>query len=527
MAVSVTSNMTTLHACESSTGWNTAHTAYSGFQREGSNCLGAQASQGAMNNWFTIASADYSNRTILAWFLTGNPGTLAQGGFRIVVGDGTNRIAFYVGGSDDMGFRFGPWSCCKLDCSNPPSGYAVLAGSRANLNFGATTQVGIGFYYVSKAVGNSPNVFYDVVRSVSNSEPALVIGGGTSGDPGTMAEVAALDDSTTYAWGIVGKLVSGSKAYAINFGVHFGNSASSSSYFQDSGLQLYIVGNAGGGMAHASGAVDVGLIGNATGTNSFKLSNSVLVNIGRDSDLDFDDTNFNVIEFNTVQFVSFGLTYLPAYNANKKVLACTFDECKEITASTCTFDTGCVVRNATGRGLKISSASHNVKNATFVGCVDAIRFDVGGVTYTLDNVKFSGNTYDIENTSSSAITVSCVNGSNPSTKRENPGTITISNDVVVKITARDIYTDSLLENVRILLEAASGGPLSEGTDIMAGLTNSSGVVQTTFNYTGDQPLKGQARRASSGYGTLYKPMKISGAITTVGYNATVLLIPDA
>jgi hypothetical protein len=291
-------------------------------------------------------------------------------------------------------------------------------------------------------------------------------------------------------------------------------------------LQLYVIGNAGGGLAHAAGAVDISLIGNSTGTNSFKLKNTTLVNVGRDSDLDLDDANFNVLDLTTVQFVSFGLTYLPAYNANKNVLSCTFAECKEIIANTCTFDTGCVVRGATGRGLRISSTSHNVKNATFTGCVDAIRFDVGNGTYTLDNIKFSGNTYDLENTSSSAMTASCINGSNPSTKRENPGAITISNDVLVRITVRDIYTDAVIQNARVLVEAASGGPLTEGTDILAGLTNSSGVVSTTFNYTGDQPVKGNVRRASSGYGTLYKSAKISGTITSAGLDITILLIPD-
>lgn len=526
MAVSVTSNLTTLNACDSNSGWNTAWTAYAGFQREGSNCLGTIASQGAVHNYFTITSADYSNRTILAWFLTGAMGTLAQGGFRIVVGDGTNRIAFYVGGSDDMGFRFGAWACCKLDCSNPPSGYATLAGSRASLDFSAITQIGIGGYYVPKAVGNSPNFFFDVIRSISNDSPALVIGGGTSGDPGKMSEVAALDDLTSNAWGIVGKLLADSNAYSINFGVHFGNNASAASYFDDADLQLYIIGIAGGGMAHAAGAVDIDLIGNSTGTNLFKLARSVLVNIGRDCDLDLDDTNFNTVELNACQFVSFGSAYLPAYNTNKKVLACIFDECKEIIANTCTFDSGCVVRNATGRGLKISSTSHGVKNATFSGCADAIRFDVGGVTYTLDNVKFSGNTYDLENTSSSAITASCINGSNPSSKHENPGTITISNDVPVKVTVKDIYTDSPIENARVLVEAASGGPLSEGADILAGLTNSSGVVSTTLNYTGNQPVKGNVRRASSSYGTLYRSMKVSGAVASSGYDVTILLIPD-
>jgi hypothetical protein len=68
--------------------------------------------------------------------------------------------------------------------------------------------------------------------------------------------------------------------------------------------------------------------------------------------------------------------------------------------------------------------------------------------------------------------------------------------------------------------------VSDGTDILTGLTNGSGVATTTFAYVSDTDVTGTARRASAGYGTLYKPGVISGTITNAGLSVTVLLNSD-
>ena len=165
MSVTITNNMTTLYDAESTSGWTTddAVTTYTGFQRQGTYCIGMQASNGTTYAYKTITSTNLSNKVIYSWLRSGNPTTKANGGFRIILGDGTNRRAYYVGGSDDMGFQVGTWSCFVLDTSNLPTNYSQLAGSSAP-NLSAITEVGAQFNYASKAVGNADNVFIDICR---------------------------------------------------------------------------------------------------------------------------------------------------------------------------------------------------------------------------------------------------------------------------------------------------------------------------------------------------------------------------
>jgi hypothetical protein len=99
-------------------------------------------------------------------------------------------------------------------------------------------------------------------------------------------------------------------------------------------------------------------------------------------------------------------------------------------------------------------------------------------------------------------------------------------DVVpVTVTVKDANTGAAVGNARVLIEAAAGGPAPVGEDILSGLTNASGVISGTAQYTG-QPVIGKVRRASNALGTLYKNAPISATITSTGLDVTVLLIPD-
>lgn len=73
---------------------------------------------------------------------------------------------------------------------------------------------------------------------------------------------------------------------------------------------------------------------------------------------------------------------------------------------------------------------------------------------------------------------------------------------------------------------ATGTPECTGV-IIDGLTNVSGVITDSRPYSSNQPVTGFARRASAGYGTLYKSSPISGTINAAsGLDLTVLMIPD-
>lgn len=98
--------------------------------------------------------------------------------------------------------------------------------------------------------------------------------------------------------------------------------------------------------------------------------------------------------------------------------------------------------------------------------------------------------------------------------------------VTINVTVLDVNTGDPIEDARVFIEAAAGGPLTAGDDILTGLTDAAGLVSGTVEYTSDQPVTGRVRRASSGYGTLYKTAAISSTISASGLDLTVLMIPD-
>jgi hypothetical protein len=64
-----------------------------------------------------------------------------------------------------------------------------------------------------------------------------------------------------------------------------------------------------------------------------------------------------------------------------------------------------------------------------------------------------------------------------------------------------------------------------GVDVVDAYIGASGVLTGTTEYTA-QPVVGAVRRATSAYGTLYKPSPVTATISASGLDLTILLIPD-
>jgi len=101
------------------------------------------------------------------------------------------------------------------------------------------------------------------------------------------------------------------------------------------------------------------------------------------------------------------------------------------------------------------------------------------------------------------------------------GATIVNNTVAVKITVLD-KNNAPIHNARVLLEAASGGPLSVGTDILTGLTDSSGLIQDLgFNFISIQPLQGWVRKSSGA--PFYITTNLTGSIVSSGYDVTIIM----
>ena len=261
--------------CDATAGWTATDgpTLYTAAPAgvEATGCLGMQVSNTTQNAYFTMGTAQNwsAGMLIYAWvFSRGEPDTTVNGGIAIQLGDGTNRIAFHVAGSDKAGFRHsdGPssWQNLVIDTSNLPTDVTVLAGSLASLNLAAITQVGVMFKTIAKSVGGTENMFFDIIRYGLNG---LTITGGTGGDPGTFEQIASGDRSISdgAAHGMVRKLAA--NTYGVQGPLTFGDDAGSSAHvFRDNNANVIFEDR---GLSRDKYWIKI--VGNATGAGEFSL----------------------------------------------------------------------------------------------------------------------------------------------------------------------------------------------------------------------------------------------------------------
>jgi hypothetical protein len=198
---------------------------------------------------------------------------------------------------------------------------------------------------------------------------------------------------------------------------------------------------------------------------------------------------------------------------------------------------GANLTNCSFTNTKVDAASpgdaDDISDSSFTkttGTQHGMEISGTAADMTLDGVTFTGyassngstgNEAIYVNIASGTMTINITGGGSTPSIRTAGATVTVQNAVTVKVTVKDVNTGAAIENARVLVEK-----VSDGTDILTGLTNSSGIVQTSWAYPGDTAVTGKARRASAGYGTLYKSSPISGTVTSTGLDITVLLIPD-
>jgi hypothetical protein len=552
MTVTVTNNLTQIDGAESATAYQSnAPLAVTGFQREGTNCIGDQAS----NDWEemyinTIGGVDYTNRTIFIWMRSGNPPTEANNGLGVILGSDSevNLVAYTVGGSDNYGHFVLGWSSFRLDTANLPSGNRVLAGSPPTLT--AITDIGASCGMNSKAAGNADNVFVDEFRWIANGAAALTIIGGTTGARGTFAEMVTEDIDITAgkAFGIIRELV-GAKAYELFFGVEWG-AATGDTFFEDSGFQLFINGNGSGDAGMTAGNMDVDLIA-GTGTNLFSLSDGVIVGIGTRSNWDLSAA-MNTFQFNRMVVTDLGTILFPiAGGTLRECLNSTFNNCGQLYLNTMTMfglvfngttDANGVILwdedsdeeaqdaltfNSDGTGHAIEIAP--VGAGPFVFNVDTYIFDgyagqsgtAGDRVFLIDPDNGDADTITINLADSSALNVQ---GGGEGFSYELGGGVTgtpsIISTVTLTVNVADAATDPL-EDVLVSIRAASDNSL-----ISQGRTDASGVyTDGSYNFGGEVAVIINVRKSSPG-DTRYFPKSDPATIIATGLSATVAMIED-
>ncbi|OGK29876.1 hypothetical protein A3F32_01890 [Candidatus Roizmanbacteria bacterium RIFCSPHIGHO2_12_FULL_42_10] len=140
---------------------------------------------------------------------------------------------------------------------------------------------------------------------------------------------------------------------------------------------------------------------------------------------------------------------------------------------------------------------------------------VGSETHYIYSAKA-----DVYNNSGGVITINVLSGGSTPTIRESNSSSTIINNAVnLTVTVKD-EAGAIVQNARVAMYKTS-----DSLEIMNALTNASGIVSTTYNYTTDTPIIVRVRKSSTG--TKYIPVNATGTIQSSGFNLTVTFIADS
>jgi hypothetical protein len=552
MAISVdsTTNLTTIDAAEATTGWSFSgitKQATSTSSREGTNCIGGQV---ALNSYgyayhthgSSVNMTTAGNERVYIWAKNAGAGTAAQNGWMVVIGDGTNTRAYTVGGSDAEPFGAKGWYCLMLDTANLPATYQQINGSAAP-DLTAITEFGFGTYNTVAPSGNALNVFVDIVRYGSG----LIVTSGATDDI-SLEDIADDDFSsaTGKAYGIIREIQPG--VYGIQGDILFGDTAGSSIDWKETDAVVIFEDRVKGTGTNTK----FQLSGQHSATGTFRAELGIAVSSGDDEsgrsgvifvsanpanqpiDFDFSDSDIEDVflygcSFTNMQGGTIAFSSDATNGVSHHISGCNFSGCDQVdpgvvVVRNCNFsDTGEVT------GSMLWNSDIDIKNSNFRAHADATTdpgaiFHTASGIYQYDNLKFSGNDYDIVFSGASAedwLTIESINNSDPVNYNVIVGSgVSIINSVFITVDTED-SAGAVVSGVSVAVYTASGTV----TELMNEYTDVNGRAQESYNYLGNMPINLRLRKSSPG-DTRYYPVNTAGTIEDTGFSLTVVMSED-
>jgi hypothetical protein len=540
MAIAITDNRIVLSQVDATTGWTSTDgpTVFTTGPTpvEATGCLGLQASASIQNAYIAITSDDYSGGGSLFVWMTDRAAfdTTVNGGIGIQVGDGTNRIAYHVGGSDGTGFRHdsGPvkWVCFQIDLANKPTNFTAIAGSEASLNEAAITQVGVYFETIAKSVGGADNCFWDIIRFADNGV-GIEVSGGTSGTPEGWEQVTIEDRSTATlrAHGIIRKV--GAGAYSIQGNISIGDATGTAATYINSVGETFLWEDRG---QSTNNYYRFNAVGNTTGVTDINFD-SCTFTCPTSGSIDVSDANIDAFDVRGTVITGFDQGVLIGGVSNVWDDN-TFSGCGTIESTG-----GTLLRSVFSGFTGIADDSQLFWNSTTDpnGSIDgssftmpatathAIEFPTGmtSKSITITDCDFVGygaanaasdSTFNILATTGT-LTINIVGGSGNTTYKTAGATVVIvANPVTTKLIVQD--TDGTkIENARALVTAGSGGTYpSDVTVTITRVSTTASVAHTAHGLAnGDLVvIKGAAQNEYNGIQTISN-------VSTNAYDYTV------
>lgn len=443
-----------------------------GTQKGGTFDIGA-------GNVIDFNSGTHQDKLVYIWMRTSTPGacdTIANGGIRVILGSGTTApgdaagvwSAWYVDGSDTIDATDG-WTCYVVD---PQSTASTTYGGGVDLNavrwFGG----------VMRSNGTLKGQNFGLDR-VSYGRGELRVSGTVTTAGSGFAEIAAWDfgDITNSRWGIItvrsgviyvrGKIILGHASNNTTFSSYGEQIVFESPHYYQGGNKIRSIPNASVGSVTGSDGktsyLGLGFIG-GSGTTAIDLGVIVGSDRGRSGPTFVVPNNTKLTTpAKTLATVSasndsmtlslYGTTFkgfegaidLQGTNVDDDdCFGCTFDACGRI-------DSNMEMRNcnilnsvaAADDGAFLWNSTVNIQSSLFAGCSRAIVFESGtGSPFSFNDIVFSGNTVDVRNESTSAITINVSGGTYPPSHEDIGGGSDTTFSATITITVTPVVVGS-------------------------------------------------------------------------------------
>ena len=481
MAITIRDNRLILNEADATTGWTATDgpTVFTDGPTpiEAGGCLAMQASNEIQNAHVGITSDNYSNGGSLFVWMTNRAAfdTTVNGGIGIQVGDGTNRVAYHVGGSDGTGFRHdaGPvdWVCFQIDLANKPANFTAIAGSEAALNEAAITRVGVYFETIAKSVGGADNVFWDIIRFADNGV-GIEVYGGTVGTPENWATVTVQDRATgnQQAHGII-RLV-GSGAYSIQGNISIGDTSGTNNTYINSVGETFLWEDRG---QSANNYYRFNAVGNGIGVTDINFDDCVWT-CPTSGSINVSDANIDAFDVRGTKITGFDQGINTGGSGNIWI-GNTYADCGQL------ITTGTDLQNSIFTGYTgVANTAQLYWNTTTnpSGSIDgsrftmpttlthAIQFPAGMTNQSIDIIDCSFSGYNASNNvndstfnvlaTTGTLTINISGGSGNTSYRTAGATVVIVNAVTVTLTGLKDNTE-----VRVM-EAGSNTVELAGTE---------------------------------------------------------------
>jgi hypothetical protein len=368
----------------------------------------------------------------------------------------TNSKTWYLGGSDTDTTT--GWVCYCVDPNGTPDltlGTPVMS---------SVDRVGMRCKVTGTVSNKTLNLHHDVVRYGTG----LTIKDGTSGSPADFASIAAADALNANAWGVV---TSQSGIFFVNGKLYFGTASQTAiTYFKDidkvlvypnfpvanafyelrlagaaSFITTFELGTLASGLT--SGGCTIRGAGNAVWTLKCDAANTITHLYGcvfsqmRRGFLRSDSSMINCTVVGSGEIDTGGAT----------ITGCVFQDVK--TAAPVSGTWALIVDSSTEMAA--------ITDCSFINCNKAIKITATG-TYSFDGLQFTGNTFDVENSSAGLVTINVVGGGNtPTVTDTGGGSHVVNSNVAVAVTP--LTTGSEVRAYRV-----SDGVELDGTESSSG-----------------------------------------------------------